>query len=314
MWRTRSLPAKVSEMKIGCLGMATLDTLLFTKHPAFVDEAVTPVEKSVSTPGGKGVVIAAAAQLSGAEAVPFALAGAESDLGRCLKQGFDTRYLIPVLDADSRTWITISGGEEVATFVARGLLAEDGLGRALDAINEFVGELDLLYATIEHPAVLRAALSAASYRDLPLALNPSLPLLNLLREEDPALLADLFAYSSYVLCNEREAIRALEDLGAEGWVGVYAPKLREVVITAGGAGGNLGLPPFDHWEHFAATPAAHPLCVVGAGDTFNGAYLAARLIERASPRESCRRGADLAACKVSHRGSMLPLDRSASIS
>jgi sugar/nucleoside kinase (ribokinase family) len=296
-------------MRIGSLGMATLDTLLFTREAAFQDKAVTAVEEAVVTPGGKGIVAAAAMQRAGAEVLPFSLMGRESELAELLPEEISSRFQLPLLDADSRTWITVSEAQEVVTFVSRGRLEGDARGAAA-AVHDFVAEVDALYLTLEHPTILRAALDEASRRRIPIALNTTLPLINTLLEEDDDLLVQLVASSEVILCNEIEEPLLLQALNVGTWRQVQAPPLREVVITTGAAGGRFGPAPFDQWDHFPATPVKEPLCVVGAGDTFNGAYLVARWVGGASPSESCRRGAALAALKVAHKGSMLPIDRS----
>lgn len=299
-------------MRIGCLGMATLDTLLFTQRPAYAHEEVTPVEGVVESPGGKGIVSAAAMRRSGVEAIPFALVGKRSELSPLLG-AFDGRYLLPSLDMDNRTWITISEEHRVVTFVARGALAQADEDAALTAVKGFIEEIDALYITVEHAGVLRTALEMALQRDLRIALNPSVPMIDQLGSEDPDLLARLVSNSSIILCNEWEAPRVLRALGEGSWGELGASSLREVVITGGASGGNFSLAPFESWEHFDATPVSHPRSVVGAGDTFNGAYLASRLTG-GTPAESCRSGADLAAVKVGHRGSMLPADEPAAAS
>jgi sugar/nucleoside kinase (ribokinase family) len=303
---------KWGAMRIGCLGMATLDTLLFTQRPVYAHDEVTPVEEVVVSPGGKGIVSTAAMHRCGMETVPFALLGRRSELGPLLA-AFDDRYLLPLLDADSRTWITVSEEHRVVTFIARGALAKADEETALTALRRFIEEIDALYITVEHAQVLRLALELALQRDLRIALNPSVPMIDQLGSEDPDLLARLVSNSSIVLCNDWEAPRVLRVLGKSSWSELGESSLREVVITSGASGGNFSLAPFESWEHFDATPVSHPRSVVGAGDTFNGAYLASRL-SGGTPAESCRRGADLAALKVGHRGSMLPADEPAAAS
>ncbi len=294
-------------MRIGCLGMATLDTLLFTPKVAFADETVTPVEEAVLSTGGKGMVTAIAMAESGADVVPLALLGRDSRLAELLPAGIEDRYLLPRLTADNRTWITVSEGHKVVTFISRGTL--EGASQIAAAVESFVSELDALYLTIEEVAVLRAALDATAGLDIPIAINASLPLLDALGDEHVALLAELVGRSRIILCNDWEAPHLLRTLGVGGWSDLDSGILEEVVVTAGPAGGQYALPPFREWERFEATPVSDLRCVVGAGDTFSGGYLTARLVAGATPAESCRRGADLAALKVAHRGSVLPLSR-----
>lgn len=175
-------------MRIGCLGMATLDTLLFTPKVAFADETVTPVEEAVLSTGGKGMVTAIAMAESGADVVPLALLGRDSRLAELLPAGIEDRYLLPRLTADNRTWITVSEGHKVVTFISRGTL--EGASQIAAAVESFVSELDALYLTIEEVAVLRAALDATAGLDIPIAINASLPLLDALGDEHVALLAE----------------------------------------------------------------------------------------------------------------------------
>jgi sugar/nucleoside kinase (ribokinase family) len=291
-------------MRVGCLGMATLDTLLFTPVHWLEHDAVTPVEEVVLSAGGKGIVSADAVRRTGLTAVPYALIGASSELPSKL-DSFDRRYLIPALADDNRTWITISEAQRVVTFVSHGRLLNGRERAAVEQVDAFLDEIDALYVTVEHPALLRDAIRKATMRQLPVILNPSVPMVERLRREDPALFSELVAQSSTIVCNDWEAPMALRLLGAKAWEEVGESRLEEVVITSGAAGGRFGRRPFERWERFEATPVEQLECVVGAGDTFTGAYLANRLMG-GSMLESSRKGADLAALKVGHRGSMLP--------
>jgi sugar/nucleoside kinase (ribokinase family) len=297
-------------MLIGCLGMATVDTLLFTPEFDLRDEQVVPVEETVVCPGGKGLVSAAAMVLAGARVVPFSLVGRDSSVLGMLGDGLDQRGMLGVLESDSRTWITISEGHRAVTFVARSIPDEAGEIEARARVIAFAEEVDALYITLEHPPLLRSALKAAGARGLKIALNPSMPMIDLLGSEDPELFADLVRASAIVLCNEAESRAAEETLGAPICDRRVSPSLEEVVVTRGRRGGRITFPPFEEWKTFAAIPAEER-CAVGAGDTFNGAYLAKRL-GGADWRTSCEIGARLAAKKVASRTSALPLGNLAS--
>ncbi len=291
-------------MRVGCLGMATLDTLLFTPVHWLEHDAVTPIEEVVLSAGGKGIVSADAVGRAGLTAVPYALIGTSSELAPKL-DSLDRRYLIPALAEDNRTWITISEAQRVVTFVSHGRLLDDRASAAVERLDALLDEIDALYVTVEHPTLLQAAVSEATSRRLPVILNPSVPMIDRLHKEDRDLFSELVMGSSTIVCNDWEAPRALRLLGVKTWEEIGESRLEEVVITSGAAGGRFSERPFERWERFEATPVQQLECVVGAGDTFTGAYLASRLMGR-SMLESCRRGADLAALKVEHRGSMLP--------
>jgi sugar/nucleoside kinase (ribokinase family) len=286
--------------------MATQDTLLFASEAVFEEEAVTHIDDVVASPGGKGMVAAVAMSQAGGEVLPFALVGPGSRLTSQFHDALDTRHLHAMLDRDSHTWISVSAGSKMITFVALG--APTHLEEATARVADFVAEVDFLYVTAEHPTLLRAAHEAAARHNIPIGLNPTLPMLELVGDADPDLLAALVSRSSVVLCNDWEASRFLDSLGVEDWRDLEEFLPGEAVVTAGSAGGSYAEPPFDSWSRFDATAVERVRCVVGAGDTFNGAYLTARFVKGLSVAESCRSAADLAALKVSYRGSSLPMN------
>jgi sugar/nucleoside kinase (ribokinase family) len=207
---------------------------------------------------------------------------------------------------DSRTWITISQAQKVITFVAREEVPPEQEETALAAVARLVDEVDGLYLTVEDPRILRAALEGARARGLPVALNASIPLLELLLPGHRDLLVDLVATSDVVLCNHREGPRFLAALKVDEWSAAPGPARREVVVTEGEAGGRFREGDLGDWTSFEAVAPESIRCVVGAGDTFNGGYLVARWGGGATVAQSCRRGAELAARKVAVRSSMLP--------
>jgi len=289
-------------MRIGCLGMATLDTLLFTSGTRPAQEAIVRVDEAIACVGGKGIVTAIAIRQAGVEVRPFSIVGNTSTLTGMLPGDVEQRYLLPLLDRDHKTWIAISGEQEVVTFVDRGGLDRAGEETALAALDEFLADLDALYVTAEDPSLLRRTLDLLPV-EVKMALNPTMPLLEDMRRE-PDLLADLVRRANMVLCNDWEAPGFLGLAGAQDWRDLDAPVLDEVVVTGGEAGGVFSDAAFGDWQRFEAVPA-EARCVVGAGDTFNGAYLTARM-SGASQRESCGRAAEMAAVKVSHKSSTLP--------
>ena len=293
-------------MRFGCLGMATLDTLLFCKEPRFGHDAVNVIEDIVVSPGGKGLVTAVAIERSGGTAVPFALTGCNSEVADMLPTTIDSGYLRRLLDSDSRVWATVSADHEVVTFVAVGVPQADEKQLGTEA-RAFVDDVDALYLTVEEPALLGPAAQRARDTGRPLAINLSRSLLGLLHRTQPGLLGKLVSSSNILLCNEAESKQTLAMLHAADWSRVEAPRLQEVVITAGASGGRVSAPPFTGWHYYDAAQAVAVRCVVGAGDTFNGAYLVARISDGASMLKSCQLGAQAAARKVAYRGSSLPL-------
>ena len=293
-------------MRIGCVGMTTLDTLLFVPEQEMLDDDVVSVEEAVHCPGGKGMVTAVAIVEAGGEVVPFSLLGKEGGLQELLPSNLDRRYQLKLLDRDSRTWITVSQAQKVITFVARQELPEEREEAASAALPGLLEEVDALYLTVEDPIILKVALTLARSRRVPIALNASIPLLELLLPRSRELLVDLVAGSDLIFCNHREGPRFLEALGIEEWSSLPASGQRELVVTEGEAGGKFSEGTLERWCRFEPVPPSDVRCVVGAGDTFNGAYMVARWGEGASAAESCRRGAELAARKVAIRASMLP--------
>ena len=82
--------------------------------------------------------------------------------------------------------------------------------------------------------------------------------------------------------------------------------VREVALTAGAGGAWLRTPEGD--AHVPA-PATHVVDTSGAGDSFNGAYLAARL-QGAAPHAAAAAGLRLAARVVAAPGALIPADLS----
>ncbi len=301
-------------MRIGCVGMATLDTLLFIPDQEMLDDDVAPVEEAIRCPGGKGMVTAAAVREQGGEVVPFALLGKEARLNGLLPRSLDRRYQLGLLERDSRTWITISHAQKVVTFVSRQGLLEGQEEVVAEALAGFFDEIDAVYVTVEDPIVLRAVLRLARSRGVPIALNASIPLLELLLGSDRDLLLGLLAESELIFSNHREGPRFLESLGLASWAAIPSDRGREVVVTEGEAGGQFSDGSARRWTRYEAVRPESVRCVVGAGDTFNGAYLVARWSSGLSAAESCSQGAALAARKVAVRASMLPTDQPTSAS
>lgn len=289
-------------MRIGVLGMATVDTLLSADVPAYRHDAVTLLNRVTSGIGGKGMVTAIAAHHGGADVAPCALVGRRSSIAAEVTPIFPTHFLLPALQDDHRIWIVISGEHEVVTFVHATVPPRGRLAAIEADATSFTEAVDVLYVSMEHPALVETGVRTAAARGIPVVINLCEPLLSGLTSAVP----ELVRRSSAILCNEAESRSALATLGAAAWSNVDAPELREVVITGGAAGGRWSCRPFDRWARYEACPT-RIACVVGAGDTFNGAYLASRFVHGQPPDEACRAAAERAAEKIALFASSLPV-------
>jgi 2-dehydro-3-deoxygluconokinase len=79
--------------------------------------------------------------------------------------------------------------------------------------------------------------------------------------------------------------------------------VKEVVVKLGEAGYLLSSPQAQ--TQVAVTPATHAIDTTGAGDSFNGVYLAARL-QGLAPTLAAQKAAQMAAVVVTHRGAIIP--------
>lgn len=289
-------------MRIGVLGMATVDTILHTPDPDFEHEGVTLLERAASGIGGKGLVAAIAAHHGGSEILPCALVGRRSTIEPAVSPIFDSRFLFPALDQDHRIWLVTSDGQEVVTFAYLGRSDPGFLTTMRKSAESFVDQVDLLYLSMEHPLLVNAAVERAAARNIPLVANLCSPLLTQLGSE----LDQIIRASHIILCNEHEERLAFRELGVKNWSSVEAEALTQVVVTAGAKGGTWSTAPFKQWTGYEGFPA-DVVCVVGAGDTFNGQYLSSVFTHGHKPAEACISAAELAAKKVSVFSSSLPI-------
>lgn len=79
--------------------------------------------------------------------------------------------------------------------------------------------------------------------------------------------------------------------------------IKEVVIKLGEMGYLISTP--KQQEQIKVDPVAHVIDTTGAGDSFNGTYLALRL-QGLSPHEAAQKAAKVAAAVITHRGGIIP--------
>lgn len=89
---------------------------------------------------------------------------------------------------------------------------------------------------------------------------------------------------------------------AQRWLAAGA----EIVVVKQGPGGALLATPGDRLA-IGTAPVERPRDTTGAGDSFNGAFLAA-LLRGASPYDAVVAGHQLAAAVITHPGAIIPLD------
>ena len=292
-------------MRIGCVGTGSLDTTFLVSSASYDHESVTIVNKVVVSVGGKGLVTAIGMLDQGVDVEPLSLVGEKSQIPGMLPTRLGRAWLVPALDLDTQIWLSVSATHEVATWVSFGNsprpeqeLAEIGA--------EYARSSDALYLSVEETPLLRGALLAARSDATPLAVNLSRPLIDRLAHDDLALLASLVDSATILLCSADESARALSALSAGDWRDV-ARQDAEIVVTRGSDGGEFLPAGSQSWERYEAVAPAAVRSVVGAGDTFNGAFLAARWGWGQSLPESCDIAAAAAARCVGEAGSCLPL-------
>jgi hypothetical protein len=292
-------------MRIGCVGTGSLDTTFLVSSASYDHESVMIVNEVVVSVGGKGLVTAIGMLDQGVDVEPLSLVGEKSQIPGMLPVRLGRAWLVPALDLDTQIWLSVSATHEVATWVSFGSssrpeqeLAEIGV--------EYARNSDALYLSVEETPLLHGALLAARSDATPLAVNLSRPLIDRLARDDLALFARLIDSATILLCSADESVRALSALSAGDWRDV-ARQDAEIVVTCGSDGGEFLPAESRNWERYEAVAPTTVRSVVGAGDTFNGAFLAARWGRGQSLSESCDVAAAAAARCVSEAGSCLPL-------
>jgi sugar/nucleoside kinase (ribokinase family) len=220
----------------------------------------------------------------------------DTQLASLLPADFDIQNIHPWLSLTSRTWITISRDQQIHTVVQLGkLFKQTGLD---PIVQTFADQVDILYLSCEDQAILRAVINSRVSLKIPVVTNISVALMLTLASDGSDILGDLIDESYVLLMNAFESEAILSKLGRRSWFDVLGPNPKEIVITNGSGGGIAASTADGVWLSFESEPASKTECVVGAGDTFNGAFLKARFVERLDLGRSCQFAASVAAKKI----------------
>jgi sugar/nucleoside kinase (ribokinase family) len=284
--RLRQVVSSDSAMRIGCIGMTTVDTLMFTDRIPSENEDLGRLQQVYQCLGGKGMVTALTLFALGCDVSLLTLIGNKQEIEGFLPRYFDAGYLLKALVGNNRTWIPISIAQGSVLFVFSSPLIQDAHSKVVRNIRSFLENVEILYLSTEYMFVIREATTKASKLNLPLVTNLNAALLS-----DPE-------------CSDPDVV-ALSRLGLNTWSEISVPNLQEIVITRGAHGGTVALRPFQDWQVYSAHSVEPVVCDVGAGDTFNGGYLRARFVEGKSPYESCAYAARVAGQKLSLASSSL---------
>jgi len=253
-------------------------------------------------PGGKGANQAVAAARLGAP-VSFIGCVGDDDFGRHARQvlaeeGIATEHLHTV--ADVRTgvaMIIVDDAGQNCIALAAGANAALSVAH-VDAAAALIRGAALLICQLESPLdVVQHAVALAHAAGVPVLLNPA---------PAQALPASLLAQVDLLVPNETEAaVLAGMSAGAEFDAAAAAARLRalgarSVIVTLGAAGVHVAA---DGIDRRLAAPVVRAVDTTGAGDTFIGAFAAAR----------CE-GADLlAAIAIAQRAAALSVTRAGTI-
>jgi len=289
--------------------MTAVDTLIFTSRLPLANEDLCHVADLKVSLGGKGMVTALALFSLGCKVSVFTLVGEQAiyqdEVRKLLPRGFDTSNICPWLKRNNRTWIAISSSQEVYTFVDLGPVNEVPHNLVKSRVEDFVGNVDVLYISTECPSVLYKAIEIVKNLGCTVVSNLNAALITDPSDSGNSLLKSLIAVSHTIIMNEAESLEVLSRLGIADWSHISSGLLREVLVTHADKGGILSCYPFTEWETYDSWSAAQVRCAVGAGDTFNGAYVKARFIDGASLKKSCEYAAKIAAQKVEIASSAL---------
>lgn len=293
------------------LGVAARDNLLFSKRFATAAESggsdqLTLVESAVTCLGGKGLVFARSLVSLGGEPHLVTLIDRGAAIEGLVEGALTLASCPPWLSEPHEIWTVMSpAGQGTSAFVR----LEDGAVHEAAYVSQFRKALlgsAFVYITYDQPALLRGALGPlreAAARGLRVALNLCAPLTLRCADDDPDLLIELVLSADLLILNRDESDLALEMLKLDGWGSLESERLGEIVITDSVMGGRFALSPFDNWTSYAAVSADGVNCVVGAGDTFNAAYLLSRWGRGLDALSACAFAAEVAGAKVKLRRS-----------
>jgi sugar/nucleoside kinase (ribokinase family) len=291
----------VKVVRVGCVGMASIDTALVVTDPSYEHDAVLMVSDVVVSLGGKGLIAALAMAKEGVALAPLAQVGVDSRIVELLPPNIKPDWLIPTQAQDSRIWLTMGGAHRVTAWLATGSQMESD-SHLVSVARRYVDTIDALYLAFESLPLVQAAFFAATASNKPTAINFSTPLLDAIYTHDPSLLTVLATGADLVICNESESRTALKMLGQNSWSQIVKPG-SAVVVTEGGAGGRFTASRAATWSRYAAVAPHEIRSVVGAGDTFTGALIASYWGKGLSLAASCDRGARLASLSLTWPGS-----------
>lgn len=227
-------------------------------------------------PGGKGANQAVAAARLGAPVAFIGCVG-DDDFGRTARavlaaEGIDTTHLhtmagtptgvaMILVDGAGQNCIALAGGANALLDTAQ-----------VDAAAALIEGAALFVCQLESPlAVVRHAIAIAHAAGVPVLLNPA---------PAQALPADVLAQVDVLVPNETEAaVLAAWPDGTPFDAAVAAGRLRAlgprtVIVTLGADGAHVATDGLA--RHVPAPTAARVVDTTGAGDTFIGAYAAAR--------------------------------------
>jgi len=278
---------------IVCVGATTLDVHLRVDKIAGTPESVSYVRQVTRGPGGKGWITASTVARLGHRVELRSLVGRNSRIVPQLAPSLASG-MVPCLDHDHEIWIVVDDQHRRVTYTSFG----NGDPTALDLTVEELASSPLsapaVYLAAEHPRLVDAARRAAQRAGSTIVVNLSTAMTGLFRRYDAGLLPPLLESAHILLFNQHEAHAVLRSLDVASWADIPGNNLREVVVTEGADGGRYAQAPFAEWSSFPAIPPRVVRSDIGAGDTFNGAYLASHVIDGEPPDVACRAAAALA--------------------